>query len=306
MTQVQWRTSLSADEQQAVRQIITAATESDGVAPVGDQVLRELAQQRTRHLIATDDAGTVQGYLNLTPEMAELVVHPQWRRRGTGAALITAALGETGGDNSFWAHGSLPAAEATAAALDLRPVRRLLQMSRSLDDVPEVEIPAGVQVRTYAGSADDAELLRVNNLAFSWHPEQGGWADADIAERKAESWFDADGLFLAVRDEPGETGQTLLGFHWTKIHTDQPGPGQKTGEVYVVGVDPAAQGKRLGHTLTVLGLQYLAHRLADEAHPTVILYVESDNTAAVHTYERLGFTVSNTDTAYRAEGAAVK
>jgi mycothiol synthase len=30
----------------------------------------------------------------------------------------------------------------------------------------------------------------------------------------------------------------------------------------------------------------------------VLLYVESDNAAAVRTYEKLGFTVYSTDTAY--------
>jgi mycothiol synthase len=279
-----------------VRELVAAATAFDGVAPVGEQVLRELEQQRTRHLLAVDDAGAVQGYLNLTPEMAELVVHPDARRRGIGGALISETLEDTGGDRSFWAHGTLPAAKATARSLGLSPVRGLLQMRRLLKDVPDVEIPAGVQVRTYAGPVDDAELLRVNNAAFSWHPEQGGWTDDDIAERRAESWFDPDGLFLAFGDGPD--GQ-LLGFHWTKVHAETADAGSRIGEVYVVGVDPAAQGKRLGHTLTVLGLQYLADRLADEAEPAVLLYVESDNAAAVRTYESLGFTIFSTDTAYR-------
>ena len=290
MTRLQWRDVLSADEQQAVRHIIAAATEFDGHAPVGDQVLRELGQQRTKHLIAVDDAAAqVHGYLNLTPDMAELVVAPDLRRRGTGAALIRGALSEGGTDCSFWAHGTLPAAKATAAALEMTPVRELLQMRRSPRDVPSVEIAAGVQIRTYAGPDDDAELLRVNNAAFSWHPEQGGWTDDDIAERRSESWFDPEGLFLAFDG----TGQRLLGFHWTKVHAED------LGEVYVVGVDPDAQGKRLGHTLTVLGMQYLAGRLAAAADPTVMLYVESDNTAAVRTYDRLGFTIHNVDTAYR-------
>lgn len=290
MTEVHWRSVLSADEQSAVAEIIAAATEFDGVAPVGDQVLRELGQQRTRHLVATDDAGAVRGYLNLTPEMAELVVAPQARRAGVGTALIRAAEAQTGGQNSFWAHGTLSAAKATAAALGLRPVRSLLQMRRLLSDVPDVEVPDGVQIRTYGGPADDAELLRVNNAAFAWHPEQGGWTTAEVAERKAEPWFDPAGLFLAYN----ETGERLLGFHWTKIHDEG------LGEVYVVGVDPDAQGKRLGHTLTALGLQYLGQKLADAPEPTVLLYVESDNTAAVRTYERLGFSVYSVDTAYRA------
>lgn len=290
MTEVAWRSVLSADEQSAVAEIIAAATEFDGVAPVGDQVLRELGQQRTRHLVATDDTAAVRGYLNLTPEMAELVVAPQARRTGVGTALIRAAEAQTGGQNSFWAHGTLSAAKATAAALGLRPVRSLLQMRRLLSDLPDVTVPDGVQIRTYGGPADDAELLRVNNAAFAWHPEQGGWTAAEIAERKAEPWFDPAGLFLAY----DETGEHLLGFHWTKIHDEG------LGEVYVVGVDPDAQGKRLGHTLTALGLQYLAQKLAQAPEPTVLLYVESDNTAAVRTYERLGFSVYSVDTAYRA------
>ena len=62
----------------------------DGVAPVGDQVLRELSRHRTRHLLAVDDGASSCGYLNLTPRsedtppMAELVVHPDARRRGIG------------------------------------------------------------------------------------------------------------------------------------------------------------------------------------------------------------------------------
>ena len=202
-------------------------------------------------------------------------------------------FGGSGGANQFWAHATLPAARATAAALTLAPVRELLQMRRTLRDVPDVTVPDDVVIRTYAGPDDDAELLRVNNAAFAWHPEQGGWTGAELAERRTEAWFDPAGLFLALdRAEP-----RLLGFHWTKVHGD---PADGLGEVYVVGVDPAAQGRGLGATLTAVGLQHLAGRLSAAADPTVLLYVESDNTAAVRTYENLGFTVHSTDTAYAA------
>lgn len=264
----------------------------DEVAPVGEQVLRELAQQRTEHLLATSEQGRITGYLNLSPQTAELVVGPQDRRRGAGTALIRAALARSSGRSRFWAHGTLAAAEGTAAALDLSPVRRLLQMRRSLRDLPAAHIPDGVQIRTYTGPADDAELLRVNNAAFAWHPEQGGWTDSEISERRNESWFDPAGLFMAF----DRTGR-LLGFHWTKVHAETPG----LGEVYVIGVDPAAQGMGLGRALTAVGMQWLAWRLAgtdDTGETTVMLYVEGDNGAAVRTYARLGFTVHSTDTAY--------
>ncbi|HEU4360025.1 MAG TPA: mycothiol synthase, partial [Mycobacterium sp.] len=69
MTTPDWRPALSGDEQQQVRELVAAAHEFDGVAPVGEHVLRELAGQRTMHLL-TRDAGmgsdAVVGYLNLT------------------------------------------------------------------------------------------------------------------------------------------------------------------------------------------------------------------------------------------------
>lgn len=305
MTAPRWRTALTPAEQERVRALIEGATASDGVAPVGEQVLRELPLSRTRHLVATEDDDVV-GYLNLAPgrddadAMGELVVAPSARRRGIGTALLQAATEAADGAVRFWAHGTLPAAQAVAGALGMSVVRELMQMSRTLTDVPELVVPDGVRIRTYQGPSDDAELLRVNNAAFAWHPEQGGWEQGDLDERRSEPWFDPQGLFLAFDNGTG----ALLGFHWTKVHAEEPG----LGEVYVVGVDPAAQGRGLGRTLTVVGIDHLARRLdTDEqrdgslrSQPSkVILYVEADNTAAVKTYERLGFAVSNVDTAYR-------
>lgn len=301
---VAWRPALTVAEQQEIREIITAATQLDGVAPVGEQVLRELPQQRTEHLVATErsgDGARITGYLNLTPPrdadaaMAELVVRPEARRRGVGATLARAALAKTAGANRFWAHGTLESARATASALGLVTVRELMQMRRPLREVAEPVVPdrlRGVRIRTYEGRADDAELLRVNNAAFSYHPEQGGWTERELDERRNESWFDPAGLFLAF--PPSGAGEQLLGFHWTKVHPDPDG----LGEVYVLGVDPAAQGGGLGQWLTAIGLAYLGRRLADMPAPSAMLYVESDNSAAVRTYEKTGFSTYSVDTAY--------
>lgn len=292
MTSLEWRAGLSAYEQRAIREVIDAATAADGVAPVGDQVLRELPHDRTRHLLAVED-GEIVGYLNLTtqPAMAELVVHPAARRRGIGSQMARTGLTAGGAGTRIWAHGNLAPARATAAALGLVVVRELLQMRRPLTGLPPVTIPEGVRFATYSGPADDAELLRVNNAAFDWHPEQGGWTESDVAERRAEPWFDPAGLFLAFDDRTG----ALLGFHWTKIHDAD------LGEVYVVGVDPAAQGRGLGGALTLIGLHHLAERLSDSSQPTVMLYVEADNSAAVKTYQRLGFEIFAVDAAYAAD-----
>ncbi len=297
MTSIGWRAGLADDDQRRIRELIDAATTVDGVAPVGSQVLRELPHDRTKHLLAVD-GDDIAGYLNLTcatadaPAMAELVVHPAARRRGIGSAMARTGLSEGGDGARIWAHGNLEPARATAAALGLVVVRELLQMRRPLTDLPPVTVPDGVRIAAYSGPADDAELVRVNNAAFAWHPEQGGWTAADIAERRGEPWFDPAGLFMAVDEHTGK----LLGFHWTKVHSGD------LGEVYIVGVDPAAQGRGVGAALTLIGLHHLAERLSDSSAPTVMLYVEADNSAAVKTYQRLGFDVFSVDAAYASNG----
>lgn len=300
-----WCTALSVAQQKQVRGLADAATEVDGVAPLGEQVLRELSGRRSDHLLAGGDAGVV-GYLGLSPARvgseatAELAVHPRARGRGIGTALVRSAIERSGGRVRFWAHGTLPAARALADRLSLVAVRELIQMRRPLGDIPEnlpeTAAPKDVRIRSYAGAEDHAELLRVNNAAFSWHPEQGGWTDAELAERLAEQWFEPEGLLLAV----DETSGALLGFHWTKVHGGQ--SGDAVGEVYVLAVDPAAQGRGLGRDLTLLGIGHLARRLADRSDPEVMLYVESDNAAALATYRKLGFTLAGTDTAYAPTG----
>ncbi|MET0474935.1 MAG: mycothiol synthase [Mycobacterium sp.] len=315
MTEITWRTGLSEEERRDIGAVFEAAAAHDGTAAVGDQVHRELPHDRTGHLVAERD-GAIVGYLDLVPAtddapaMAEVAVDPAARRRGIGSELIRTGLAKGGAGARVWAHGNLEPAKATAAALGLVAARELLQMRRPLGDLPAVAPRDDVLLRTYEGPDDDAELLRVNNAAFSWHPEQGGWTDADVAERRGEPGVDPPGLVLAF-DSGGQErsdrgidagGQErrdrgielapggLLGFHWTKVHS------ATLGEVYVVGVDPHSQGRGLGALLTLVGLHHLADRLGQEADVT--LYVEADNSAAVKTYERLGFSVFAEDVAY--------
>jgi mycothiol synthase len=68
------------------------------------------------------------------------------------------------------------------------------------------------------------------------------------------------------------------------------------GEVYVLGVDPAAQGLKLGKALLGTGLRHLR----DRGLGTVLLYVEADNDAARGLYEGIGFTVFARDIQFAA------
>ncbi|MBC8092346.1 MAG: mycothiol synthase, partial [Pseudonocardia sp.] len=167
--------------------------------------------------------------------------------------------------------------------LGLQRMRTLWQMHLDLPDAPPARpLPPGMTLRPFVVGADEAEFLRVNNAAFDWHPEQGGWGVEQVQAREAEPWFDAEGFLLAV-----DADDRLLGYHWTKIHTSP----ERIGEVYVLGVDPAAQGTGLGGVLTVAGLRHLHARGLRH----VLLYVESDNEAAVRVYRKLGFSLRHSD-----------
>jgi mycothiol synthase len=200
---------------------------------------------------------------------------------------VSAAL-DSDGAWAAWSHGGHPAAERLAARHGFTAARSLWVM-RLPGDAPLPEAPsAGPELRAFRPGDDDSELLRVNHEAFAHHPEQGGLDQAGLEERMAQPWFSAEGLVVA---DAGDG--RLAGFHWTKVHDatdDEP----RHGEVYVIAVDPSAQGGGLGRRLLRAGLEHLRGVIEEGAE--IVLYVESDNAPAVAMYERFGFTHADRDT----------
>ncbi|MDN5858556.1 MAG: mycothiol synthase [Pseudonocardia sp.] len=275
--------------------MIAAATKADGDAPIGESVLLHLGSSGAGgDNLQVVEAGELVGFAHLDPvaadgsRTAELTVHPGARRRGIGGRIATALLERTGGVLRAWAHGDHPGAAALAARHGFERTRELWRMRRPVaaGDRFEPRLPAGITLRPFEVGADEVQFLRVNNAAFDWHPEQGGWDLEQVRLREAEPWFDPAGFLLAV-----DAADHLLGYHWTKVHHDESPP---VGEVYVLGVDPSARGMHLGSALTLAGLAHLRDRGLD----AVLLYVESDNVPAVRVYSDLGFVHTDTDVSY--------
>jgi mycothiol synthase len=263
--------TLDAAARTAVERIRSASAAADGQDPLNEAAsmrLRDDGLATSRLWLAGDS-----GFAVLHDGELDLAVAPTARRSGFGTALAAAAAAET---TTAWSHGNHPAAGRLADRHGFDRARELWVMRRPAASVPATPDP---RIRTFR-TGDEAELLRVNAAAFAAHPEQGAMNEANLAARMGEPWFDPAGLFVA----DGPDG--LLGFHWTKVHPDG------TGEVYVVGIDPAAQGQGLGKALTAAGL----HHLAERGVPEVILYVESDNAPAIAVYSGLGFTHAPADT----------
>ncbi|MBV6509568.1 MAG: Mycothiol acetyltransferase [Acidimicrobiales bacterium] len=212
-------------------------------------------------------------------------------REGVDQAPLTVALlGATcdavaergGGAVLYWVEAATEEDTRVAGAAGFEPHRRLEQLRVALP-LPH---RSDLSTTAFRPGVDDDEWLRVNNRAFHWHPEQGGWTHENLRERMAESWFDPAGFLLHF------VGDHLAGFCWTKIHVDTNPP---LGEIFVIATDPDHHRTGLGRKLVLTGLDWL-HRHGCQLG---MLYVEADNAPARELYRSLGFTLHQTDIAYR-------
>jgi mycothiol synthase len=286
---------LNAAEIAGVQRLLAAAERADGHRPLSDHLWLDLVhggRPGFTGLIASEPGHDhLVAYAQLSRGndswALEVVVDPHHRYEMhiIGPELIEAAVGviaEAGGGHVHWWVFEPTQMHATVAASGgLQPGRRLHQMCRPLPTGIECEL----DTRDFVVGQDEAAWLEVNNRAFAWHPEQGGWDLETLQAREQQPWFDPAGFRLHERDG------RLAGFCWTKVHRDND---PVLGEIYVIAVDPDFHGLGLGKALTLAGLDHLAR----QGVGTGMLYVDADNATAVAMYERLGFSVHRTDRAF--------
>lgn len=296
-----------------IQAVVDAAEDADGNPPFSEQTLVDLksAQAGPENLLtllchAPEDASPSDGedlagvavvVLDGPEGVLEVVVHPHYRNEGVAAQLVDKLVAVRGLHGiKAWSHGGHEAAADLAASYGYRAIRELWRMrlvrqaasSGELAEQPAQELPDGVTLRSFVPQRDEQAWLAANAAAFAHHPEQGSMTLADLQARMAEPWFDPAGFFLAVNGS-GE----ILGSHWTKVHPARAGQ-EAMGEVYVVGVTPAAQGMGLGRILTKAGMEHLQQ----SGLRAIMLYVDADNEAAVALYHKLGFTKWDSDVMY--------
>jgi mycothiol synthase len=207
------------------------------------------------------------------------------RLLGEAADLIRS---EGGGHVHYWVYEPTEAHTRIAQAVGLEPGRDLWQMRVPLPLPDHVTDGAGgLDTRPFVPGQDEDAWLEVNNAAFDWHPEQGGWTLDDLRSREQEAWFDPGGFLVHEREG------RMAGFCWTKLHPADEGRDQALGEIYVIAAHPDFHGLGLGRALTTAGLEHLAASV-----DVGMLYVDADNAPAVGLYRKLGFEVHHTDRAF--------
>lgn len=207
-------------------------------------------------------------------------------RRMLEAAAHTVSL-SGGGTIEYWIENVNDEDDNLPVSAGYSPFRDLKILSRSIP-----AIPAEIETREFIPS-DCKEIIRINNAAFYWHPEQGGMTETSLKETQSEAWYTNDDFRIL------EINGELKGFCWMKVHGSSCTCCDKSkllkGEIFVIAVDPSLQGQGLGRQLALAGLEWMSKKKIRE----VFLYVESDNHPALKTYDSLGFKHLSTNRCFQ-------
>lgn len=261
-----------------------------------------------------DERGTLRAYglVEVRPGDTRTVraflcggVHPVWRGRGVGRAVLhwmegrgRQKLAETGKD--------LPARLAVHvdegsrdqrrlyAAAGFSPVRWYTHMRRDLRaPLPAVDLPPGLELRGWDPSMDE-EVRQAHNEAFTdhWGSEPQTPETWRHCQRTLADWSCV--VLDTRRAEPVVAGYALSSRH----EHDWPVLGYTCGFTDRLGVRPAWRGRRL--SVAMLAWVMAAYRA--DGMQYACLSVDSDNSAgAGGLYRRLGYETTHGEVLYSVE-----
>ena len=232
------------------------------------------------------------------------VVHPQWRRRGVGRRLLEAAYRRATDYLSEIDRGQVNFQSTTRdveedrkalyQSFGMTAVRYFVNMVRTLNgELPPVQLPPGLRLRTFDPQHDVETIWRVDNTAFRDH-----WGHTEGKLEEFVHWikmphFRPELWYLA---EEQTTGQ-VVGLGLSNIDPDWIAQtGRQEGYVDSLAVLRERRQRGLGTALLVQSLHALREAGMEAAH----LHADSENlTGAMRLYERVGFQVRKTSIAYR-------
>lgn len=229
-------------------------------------------------------------------------VHPDWRRRGLGTALLRwveerqrslAATHPAGVERRLesWAHeleaGRLALLEAHGYGI----VRYDFEMERStLDDLPEASLPDGIELRP----------VREEQLRRIWETEievfRDHWGSVDPSEASFERMRSDPRRDLSLWVVAWQ-GDEIVGQVRNRIDREANAElGLRRGWINAVGVRRAWRRQGIGRALVAKSLQVLR----DAGMTSAGLGVDAENAhGALGVYESVGFGVTATERVYR-------
>lgn len=231
-------------------------------------------------------------------------VHPAWRRRGLGRAILHAnqrrlreiEAGQevpSGVDQRFetWCAETQVGAMALLASEGFTTARYFFEMLRpTLDDIAEFPLPPGIEVRAVRPE-DYRAIWNADMEAFADH-----WGGMDLSEQAFQRFFSGPDfepelwrVAWAGDEVAGQVNNMVM-----REFNEQ--TGGRRGLLAGVSVRRPWRGKGLARALVAQSLLAFRDRGMSEA----VLGVDADNpTGALGVYEANGFVVHQRERAYR-------
>ncbi len=277
------------DDLPGIRAVYEASLATDNI-PAFTQMDLERSLSRLEPDLAGTAVALLEGLVigSCTPRHDDLTVHPAFRRRGAGRALVDEALDierERGLPYlQLYVPGHLPASVAFARAVGLEYHSSLWLCELRPDaDVPGPRFPDWVKTRTFQRVEPLEPFVDLMNETFADHPTPVSWTVDVIRHVHALPHFDPTGiLLLTAADDPAR----LIGF--TKVEVEPWDDGVVQGWIGLIGVLPAWRGRGLGRQLLRWGVALARERGAER----IELSVETLNEHALELYRREGFEMT--------------
>jgi mycothiol synthase len=231
-------------------------------------------------------------------------VHPAYRGRGLGAALLDWAVraavplhADRFPGQPLTVQCGFPESDAAAAELFAQhgfvPVRYFRKMARGLDrdELPRVRVPDGLEIVAYRAELDEA--IRVaKNEAFADH-----WGVIPTTPEVWRSMFTGPEFRPALSPLAVDAAtREIVGLIVTHEHqADSGAAGQPDAHLNNVGTLRKARGRGVATALIATMLR----AACESGFATASLQVDSENqTGALGVYERCGFAVVDTWVTY--------
>jgi GNAT superfamily N-acetyltransferase len=323
---LRWR-PMTLEDAPALHGLLAAIEDADGSrsrtspAEVVESLQGEWKDLATDTLVGVDADGELRAYafVEVRPGDRRTVraflrggVHPAWRGRGVGPAVLAwmegrgrqmlAATGkDVPGRLAVYVDEHQRDQRRLYAAAGFSPIRWYTQMRRDLaDPVPDAPVPPGLRVVPWSEDLDDAVRL-AHNEAFLDHwgtepqtPETWRGHQSAFAPTWSFVALDVSGGGGAVPGAPVVAGYLISG----RYEQDWPVLGYTCGYTDLLGVRPAYRGRGLAVALLAAAMR--AYRA--DGMQYAALSVDTANPSGAHAlYPRLGYEPVHGEILYSVE-----
>ena len=227
---------------------------------------------------------------------ANILVHPNWRRRGIGSALLSKVIERShylkAESVQIYANSKQPAASAFLQkhAFSAQGAYTELRLKEGLH-LPPVIWPYGYTMRPYSEVQDLSILTQAMNLCYI-----PLWGHHKVSETEMSTWlpnFNQQGLFL-VFSEKGR----VIGISRVEPSTERTQKnGAPTGYIDAPGIVPQHRRLDLYRALVLTGIRWLQ----DQGQTLIEMESWGDKLEVLKMYRELGFNDTRQLIGYQIE-----